>query len=185
MTCFMSTAWRLPCCHGNQPARTPGSLIWDWQILSQEPIPGGSGGPRIGIYGAPGTHGACLPPLAPGAKELRDLAAERSQGCWSPREAGLTGKQDGPPSGGTESQQSWRGGRTHSGIHRDMGTGHMKGLTNSHTETEMHTVARGKIYTQREIRRDAWVPKDTGHPETHADTHRHTDIQTSHSSPAV
>lgn len=32
MTCFMSMAWRLPCCHGNQPAPAPGSLIWDWQF---------------------------------------------------------------------------------------------------------------------------------------------------------
>lgn len=44
MTCFMSTAWRLPRCHGNQPGADSQQLHLGLAILSQELLLGGWGG---------------------------------------------------------------------------------------------------------------------------------------------
>lgn len=96
MTCFMSTAWRLPRCHGNQPGAGSWLLDLGLAILSREPILRDVwGDPRIGICGAPGIHSACLP--------LCSAPAPRSQRAqepcsWEIRAAGyleglgLTGK---------------------------------------------------------------------------------------------
>lgn len=65
MTCFMSPAWRLPCCHGNQPGAGSWQRNLRLAILSQKPIlrKRWGGHPRVGVYGTPRMHGACLPPL--------------------------------------------------------------------------------------------------------------------------
>lgn len=61
MTCFMSPAWRLPRCHGNQPAASSWQLDLRLAILSKETIPGGGGVQGLGLMEPPGMRAPWLP----------------------------------------------------------------------------------------------------------------------------
>lgn len=76
MTCFMSTAWRLPRCHGNQLGADSRQLHLGLAILSRELLLGGWWGSKgWGLWGPGGAR--CLPvPLL-------------CSGSWVPRSSGI------------------------------------------------------------------------------------------------
>lgn len=90
MTCFMSPAWRLPCCHGNQPGAGSWQRNLRLAILSQKPILRKRWGGASKGWGLWDPKDAwCLPaPSAlsqfPYATNLRDFTPGRLWSCWSP-----------------------------------------------------------------------------------------------------
>lgn len=89
MTCFMSPAWRLPRCHGNQLGAGSWQRNLRLAILSQKPILRRGEGGFQGL-GAMGPQG-CMVPACPSAlhqflctTKLRDSTPGRLWGCWSP-----------------------------------------------------------------------------------------------------
>ena len=90
MTCFMSPAWRLPRCHGNQPGAGSWQRNLRLAILSQKPILRKRWGGASKGWGLWDPKDAwCLPaPSAlsqfPYATILRDFTPGRLWSCWSP-----------------------------------------------------------------------------------------------------